>query len=151
MAGCFTFPNACKSRRMRLTILIAQEKVFPAVAPADHRADDTGILDSRDPRHTVTLAPLAHGLKKNMRGASPSCRCLCEAERGTLARFHHADGQHAVVLTRTAFGFNLLSGPEFPRYRRQPEGAPQPERLTHLPVAEKHQRRLQNPEAGSRK
>ena len=72
MAGCFTFPNACKSRRMRLTILIAQEKVFPAVVPADHRADGTGILVSRDPQHPVKLAPLAHGLKKNMRGASPS-------------------------------------------------------------------------------
>jgi len=48
-----------------VTFLIALEEVFPAVAPAHHLADATGILNSRCARHTALSSPLADGCKQN--------------------------------------------------------------------------------------
>ena len=48
-----------------VTIHIVEVDVFPAVAPAHHMVDGTGILDSRFSRHTVISARLADGCKNN--------------------------------------------------------------------------------------
>ena len=46
-----------------VVVIIAQEVVFLAIAPAHHMADATGIRNSPFSRHTVLLAPLAKGCK----------------------------------------------------------------------------------------
>ena len=48
-----------------VTVHLVPEDVFPAVAPAHHRVDGPGILDSRFSRHSVILARFSDGCKNN--------------------------------------------------------------------------------------